>query len=228
MFSSLRQARGETMIEVLVAVLVIIVGAMASLSTLDYLIARRQVARELVIATNLSREGLEAVRTIRDTNWLRYAGERRKCWNNADPAGDPTCGGLIADGGHYRADLDLTNYRFSLTPVSGALNLRSGATGTPSYLLKRDNATGVYTHTPPASSSTTDTIYYRQIMTEYVGDDGNSVAPTTRAGMTCSGVADCANVLRVTSKVEWMDRGEVYDVVLTTLFTDYLGRKDHN
>jgi hypothetical protein len=36
-----------------------------------------------------------------------------------------------------------------------------------------------------------------------------------------------ANILRVTSKVEWMDRGIISDVTLTTILTDYLGRKDH-
>lgn len=39
-------------------------------------------AKERIIAINIAREGLEAVRNIRDTNWLKFSGQRRQCWNH--------------------------------------------------------------------------------------------------------------------------------------------------
>jgi hypothetical protein len=39
-------------------------------------------AKSRIIAINIAREGVEAVRSIRDTNWLRFSDSRRDCWNH--------------------------------------------------------------------------------------------------------------------------------------------------
>lgn len=217
--------RGETMIEVLVAIMIVIVGAMAALASLDYFSTRQQVAKELVIANNLSREGIEAVRTIRDTNWLRYSGERRNCWNNADPTNQDCSSDTnkIRHQGSYRVELDPATYRFALRTIANRLNVATGVTGdgTSSYTLKRDPVTGVYSY---ASGATTK--YSREIYTEYVGDDGNS-APPDSCVVATSNIPRCAHALRVTSTVEWVNRKTTYQTRLTTVLTDYLGRTNH-
>lgn len=51
-------------------------------------------SKNRIIAINIAREEIEAMRNIRDTNWLKFSTLRRECWNNF-PAQDylATCDG---------------------------------------------------------------------------------------------------------------------------------------
>ncbi len=214
------------MIEVLIALSVLILGAMLVLRTFGYATITNQLTKENVIATNLAREGLEAVRNIRDTNWLRYAGERRICWNNNDTTDcrdtdfDRIPDTPIKNKKAYRAEFDTNNYRWLLAfdPSSTTrLNLNDGVSASEEFLrLKRDSTTGQYYHTSSIGAGI-DSIYFREIYTEYLDNIGAAPA-----------LDESANVLRVTSRVQWLDRGKVSEVTLTTIITDYLGRNNHN
>ena len=48
-------------------------------------------SKNRIIAINAAREGVEAVRNIRDTNWLKYNSKKRTCWNHL-PDIDPAVG----------------------------------------------------------------------------------------------------------------------------------------
>ena len=209
------------MIEVLVALTILIVGVVASMRLIGAASITNQISKERVVATNLAREGIEAVRSIRDTNWLRSAGERRRCWNNADvTSADCDAVDLIQHEQGYRVDFDQTNFRFVLEDVGALLDLDTNVTGdgSRSYRLYRDATTGIYTH-DDGSGTNDGTLYFRQVYFEYLNNTGTAeTAETTE---------EDANVLRVTSTVEWEDRGVKNDVVLTTILTDYLGRTDH-
>jgi len=217
MFTNVKFRKGETIVEVLIAIVVFVVGALSATRLLALSGINTQLTKERVIATNLSREGLEAVRNIRDTNWLRFAGERRRCWNNLDTSScldgdsDGVTDDAIANGENYIVRFNSTNYRWELD-ASGLIN-RLNLTNRidEDYRLEID-ANGLYNHT----TGNTDTIYFREIYTEYLDADQSLASD------------ESANMLRVTSKVEWYDRGKMNDVTLTTILTDYLGRKNHN
>ncbi|MFA7662349.1 MAG: prepilin-type N-terminal cleavage/methylation domain-containing protein [Patescibacteria group bacterium] len=68
---------GVTLIESLVAMMVITVGLVAILSLALSSLTRAKVSKEQIVATALVREGIEITRTIRDTNWLQDIG----CWS---------------------------------------------------------------------------------------------------------------------------------------------------
>ena len=226
MFSQIKSRRGETIIEVLIAVLVLAVGIIAGVRLLISSGINNELSRERVVATNLAREGIEAVRNIRDTNWLRFAGERRRCWNNADFDSSITCEEsgyvgvpikVIEDQTFYIAKFNSTNFRWELNnSPSDALDLTDGIdTSDEDYRLQID-ADGLYNH----DLSGTDSIYFREIWIEYLND--SATAPTSETP------PEKANVIRITSKVEWYDRGKFKNVVLTAILTDHLGRKNHN
>jgi hypothetical protein len=62
-----------------------------------------QNAKSRSVAVNIAREGIEAVRNVRDTNWFKYHSKRRDCWNQL-PARDPDAQCVKADyikPGHY-------------------------------------------------------------------------------------------------------------------------------
>jgi hypothetical protein len=221
MFSRLKSRRGETVVEVLIAVMLLVVGALSAVRLLALVGINNQLTKERVVATNLAREGLEAVRNIRDTNWLRFAGERRRCWNNADFSSPIECQDVNSDGvadepithaENYIAKFNTTNYRWELISTSDRLDFSDKTIDAvdEEHRLKED-ANGLYNH-----AAGTDTIYFREIYTEYLDPD-QSLA-----------LGESANVLRITSKVEWVDRGKFSNVTLTTILTDYLGRKNHN
>jgi len=67
----LNNQNGFTLLEGIIAIAVITIGMMAALalSLSNMLTARENVRR--VVAANLAREGLEVVRNMRDTNWVK-------------------------------------------------------------------------------------------------------------------------------------------------------------
>ena len=220
MLIKLKSQKGETLIEVLVALVLLVVGALSALRLFGLTGLNNQITKERVIATNLAREGLEAVRNIRDTNWLRFAGERRLCWNNLDASQclDDNSDGIpndpIEHKKNYLAKFNNANFRWELdtTGLINRLNLKDGLDADDLAYRLQLGANGIYNH----DATGAHTIYFREIYTEYIEPD-QSLA-----------VNEGANILRITSKVEWVDRGKISDVTLTTLLTDYLGRKNHD
>jgi len=62
--------KGQTIIEAVLAILIISIAMVGLLSRSGTNLINSRDANSRIIAGNLSREGVEAVRNIRDTNWL--------------------------------------------------------------------------------------------------------------------------------------------------------------
>lgn len=62
--------KGFTLLEVLVAIVVITTGLAAALSLITITISSAAVSKDRLIAANLAQENLEVLRNIRDSNWL--------------------------------------------------------------------------------------------------------------------------------------------------------------
>jgi type II secretory pathway pseudopilin PulG len=219
-FSNIKSRKGETLVEVLIAILVLLVGALSVLRYLAWADVANQLTKERVVATNLAREGLEAVRSIRDTNWLRFAGERRICWNNLnistciDNNSDGVPDDVIEHQNRYLAEFSTNNFRWRLSPSGvGALDIDDSEVSADDeiYRIHRES-NGLYNQ----SGTGDDTIYFREIYIEYLAGDQSLAS------------GEDANIMRITSNVQWYDRGKTSDVTLTTILTDYLGRKNHN
>lgn len=61
---------GQTLIETLLATFILTTSLVAGLSLAIYALTASAVSKNQVIATNLAREGIEAIRMMRDSNWL--------------------------------------------------------------------------------------------------------------------------------------------------------------
>ena len=66
----LRNKKGQTLLEVIVALSILIVALVATIVLIVSSINAGKQARNKLIATSLAREGIETVRNIRDSNWL--------------------------------------------------------------------------------------------------------------------------------------------------------------
>lgn len=62
---------GQTLIETLVAAFVLTMGITAALGLATYSLNATSNIKQRVVAIGLAREGIEAVKNMRDTNWLR-------------------------------------------------------------------------------------------------------------------------------------------------------------
>lgn len=69
-----RDVRGQSFIEAMVAITVIVSAISSSLALVQSSITASRVGGAQVVAANLAREGLEVVRAARDTNWLMSRG----------------------------------------------------------------------------------------------------------------------------------------------------------
>lgn len=79
---------GFTLIEVIIAVFVLTVGAVGVFSVVNYALSSSNLIASRLIASYLAQEGLEVARNIRDGNWLEKQGNPSLEWNDGLPPGD--------------------------------------------------------------------------------------------------------------------------------------------
>lgn len=77
----MKHPRGTTLVEIMIALMVLSLGLVMVISSFTASVRLQGNAANRLIALNLAREGLEAMRNIRDTNWLVNSGNKRECWN---------------------------------------------------------------------------------------------------------------------------------------------------
>jgi type II secretory pathway pseudopilin PulG len=102
---TLRSHPAESLIETLIAIVVIVMATTASLSLIRTSLTGNEVIGEKVVALNLALEGIEAVRNIRDTNYLNFSSDPDNCWNKYDVSDVADCSSgaasEITDGNTY-------------------------------------------------------------------------------------------------------------------------------
>lgn len=86
MFQS--ENKAFTLIEVIAATFVIAVGAVGLLSLLQQTIFSTSISSSRLVASYLAQEGIEIVRSVRDSNWLEQRTSPEVLWDEGLPAGD--------------------------------------------------------------------------------------------------------------------------------------------
>lgn len=84
----LKGNRGFTLLEVLVAIFVIIIGVTGAVNLISYTVSGVVIGKSQIIATNLAQEGIEIVRNIRDSNWIEQRSDPGLAWNDGLGADD--------------------------------------------------------------------------------------------------------------------------------------------
>ena len=225
--------RGETLLEVLIALVVLIIGSVTATSLIITAIKANVYNKDSLVALNLAQEGLEFMRNVRDGNWIKFSADTQGCWN-VKPGAATCSGNLLAEKlpsnnvgyalgdtlSNVGAKLDLSDgtsdeaFRikyFDLTPAEDTDNWdRPPTTG--------DEKTDDYdfmgtSHT--SGTTVTDTKFYRSINVDYM-DIGTSPlwARTDVAGPS-------ADMMIVTSTVQWRDGGITHQIKLSSALTRY-------
>ncbi len=222
---NLAKRAAESLIEVIMAIFVIGVGSTVATSLVMTALQSNLYSRDNLIALNLAEEGLEAVRSVRDANWLRYGSDKEQCWNmmpkSASNCPDPAAAtNDVIRTGNYTVDLDSQKWLWDLTnvinnPVLNLENQNAAPTNQEYLLYLYDNGINgsnpLYIsknafHKPEITPK--DTKFYRMVSIDYKKD-----------GVDVN--ADDAQIMNVTSFVQWQASGKIYQVQLKTSLTNY-------
>jgi Tfp pilus assembly protein PilV len=161
---------GQTLIETMVAIFILIMGITAALGLANYSLSSSTSVTKQIIGTGLSREGAEAVKNMRDTNWLR-------------DTFDGTCNCYSSwENSLYNIKSNTSGKTYSLTNNPGqdaywVLNVENS-----NFALNFDAAATNGSFYYPANSNQTGTSdYYRRItLTEVQTAPYDSTSPRIR------------------------------------------------
>ncbi len=131
---------GQTLIETLVAIFILVTAVLSAIGVIIYALGTSSVSRNQIVALNLAREGIDVVRSMRDSNWLA-ADLSIATTDDLQPCGDPQLQSYLncykqafigpsfnlsdtnLDTHKYRVDFDPNNsYYFNLTQTIGDQN----------------------------------------------------------------------------------------------------------
>ncbi len=180
------ERRAQTLLELIIAIGVILVSTVSAATLIVTTIFAGRVSQTRVEAANLAREGIEIVRGVRDSNWMK------RDQNIPGPDGEVTYGWdtRLMDG-DYRAKFNLTSgWNLQSTTPTASQNTISQAketSGTVEYPYLTQNCV-------PSSSLTCAPTKFRRLIT------------VARQPDTFFNAGD-SEYLLVTSTVSWTDRG---------------------
>lgn len=225
--------KGESLVEVIIAIFVVALGSGVATSLIVSALQANQFSRDNLVALNLAVEGVEAIRAIRDADWVKFSYDKPGCWNMRPEVSDCQSSPAPIAAGNYTVDLDLTpnKYGWNLPspPIGAALNLDSPA-GNDSYRLgyydinisvDSDGLGGInddhdvlatkgIPSLPMGVASSGDSPYYRMINVSYA------------SGGTCdTSTGENCEEMDVTSTVQWRSQAVTHKVVISGKLTDY-------
>jgi type II secretory pathway pseudopilin PulG len=220
--------KGETLVEVIIAVVVVAIGSGVATTLIVTALVSNSFNRDNLIAMNLATEGIEAVRSIRDTNWIKFSYDKTNCWN-VQPRIDPTLpeyqpvctAEQRIQPNYYQINLRPGDYVWRFDSVSQPLDLHTASLTNEDYRIHfndvspgvdtdgdgdPDNDHDLYTSRESTTEAeiTGDSIFYRMVTIEY--DDP---------------LPENATEMRVTSLVQWKAGNAVHQVKVRSILTNY-------
>lgn len=190
---------GQTLIETMVAVFILVMGITAALALANYSLGVTGHIRQETVALGLAREGLEVVKNMRDVNWLQGT-MSTDCYDFLQPG--------TSDGYCYRGWLSdvysLSDGPYYMNFTNGSWALVSANSG---YGLTYDPAatSGVFYNGNGTPASTANSTFGRRITISH----DNSFTPFDK---------DTGYRVKVTSEVWW---GEKRCVIQDTPAANY-------
>jgi Tfp pilus assembly protein PilV len=119
---------GQTLIETLVGIFILVIGIFSAVSLAVFSYSGSKGAVKKIIAIGLAREGVEAVKNMRDTNWLRQDTLDTNCYNPKGAQNNAKC---------YKAWLGTSNNSlpYCLDPTDNNGNCNGNGAITQNYNL---------------------------------------------------------------------------------------------
>lgn len=234
-----KNTKGETILETIIALSILSIGIVFSGTIIGTSLRNINATKNRIIAVNIAREGIEAMRNIRDTNWLKFSNKRRQCWNHDPNPAFATCDGsdeILP--GDYIIYKEEENEKWRLGPIeipdpeipekfldTTKLSLVDIDTNVDTDGDRnKTNDIDAYNHilTEDGDALGRDnavrTVFKRSININYIDNDG--VLITDPANLTVQ-----HNRMRIVANVTWQEGKNQFSTQLATHLTDYLGRE---
>lgn len=215
MLYALRTRLAESMIETIISITVIALSSVATLSMLQTALKGNNVIGEKLVAIELAMEGLDAVKSIRDTNYLLFASDPENCWDKLNLTSTSVCSSATSLGNReYYLQQDFSTdpmYRWTMTPV--------GSVARNGYLNLFDLAISTTESIPYYSD------WHNASNSAFTTDETNQFFRTVtidRDPVDSSGTALCADsqCYQATVTVEWTIADLTQSVSLSRLITN--------
>lgn len=230
--------RSETLLEVLLAIVVLIIGSATATSLILSAMKANAFNKDSLVALNLAQEGIEYMRNLRDTNWIRFSADRQGCWNSRPGVATCTVANLMIDtnagsgyslgdalSARHATKLDLSdgitaadeNYRLKYFDLN---------TGVDSDGEDKDDSGGKAKEADDydfigsfygAEASVDDTKFFRRIGVEYYTIGAGPGWALTGPGV----LPQNADMMMVSSTVVWLDANVVHQINLKSALTRY-------
>lgn len=230
MIRKLKNKGGETITETIIAISILAIGITFSSTLMANSLININVSKNRFVAVNIAREGIEAMRNIRDTNWLKFSSNRRTCWNHMPQENIPdNCEDSIPPDGVSDTPIEAgeyiiykgTDHRWRLMPAEDDTDPENIIDNTPLFAvdINGDGVSDMYNHVVEGAlikkegegAEPENTVFKRKITVRYLDDDGSDGNEEN-------------NRMLINAEVTWL-RGDVERTVeLKTHLTDYLGR----
>ncbi len=194
----MRNQAGQTLIETMVAMFILVMGIAAAVGLANYALSASGSVNKQLIAMGLAREGMEAVKNMRDTNWLKTP-LSATCFDFYSQTNTSNC---------YTNWLNGTGY--------SGYNIDPGTTST--YILKFDQATISYWSLVPEankfglnySTSTPGTGFYNPgigvLSSAATSDFSRSITISKDTSFSPFNNASLGGRVKVTVNVWWKDK----------------------
>jgi Tfp pilus assembly protein PilV len=218
--SNFKFQKGQTLIETLAALFILAMGISAAVGLAVYAFNSSTSITKEIIGTGLAREGLEAVRNMRDTNWLQDTLAVNGCYdyvtstnNNAncythwlnetfclDPNASDTSNACATNGtvgNAYLLGFDYTTPNFWILKKETShygLNFDSANAGNSGFYYPGSGNSGV-------ACTSSNSGYCRKIIITALTPSGSVYDPATYGGAENPGP-----LLEVQSQVWWTDK----------------------
>lgn len=185
---------GQSMLEAIIATGIIVTAVSSALTLVSSTIKAEKESEASIMAGNLAREGIEAVRAIRDSNWL--AGQQ---FDNGLYSGTDYTGIAV-----FAPATNTWSINYAAANV-----ITANAARVYRYTTGSGNATvGLFVQAAAQPGGTVVSGFSRLIVTDLLCDNGAGGYSIVASGSTC-GAAEKIG-MRVTSKMRWAVAGRVH------------------
>lgn len=177
---------GQSFIEAMVAITVIVTSIASALALVQSSITATRVGGTQIVAANLAREGVEVIRSLRDSNWLKSQSFQVGL---VDPGGNKTA----------RPLLDLENGSWTASFASTALSSPNATV----YLT----TSGAYVQADAPPTGATISLYSRVVTLQHVCRDVTSGVERLVGGSGTCLASELLVGLAVSSSVRYRNIG---------------------
>lgn len=191
MFDQSNKQVGQSLIEMVIAIAIILTGLIGALALTVSNLSGSVESGTRVVASNLAREGIDVVRNVRDTNWLKNL-----AWDHGLYSGTDYTAIAV-----FNPTLNQWQLNFNPNSVNDAA----------AKLYRQTNNLYIQDINPPGG---TETLYSRLLTLDLICLNAVTKVETIRtSGNSCS-VGEIKTGIRVKSEVAWVENGRSHLITL--------------